>query len=63
LIGRLKTGHWGDSTSPAGLNSIATGLGAAFNPLPAAFVNFRPSQFLRPFDVRNLDEGGDHRAS
>jgi len=63
LIGRLKTGHWGDSTSPAGLNAIATGLGAPFNPLPAAFVNFRPSQFLRPFDARNLDEGGDHRAS
>ena len=63
LIGRLKTGRWGDSTSPAGLNAIATGLGAPFNPLPAAFVNFRPSQFLRPFDARNLDEGGDHRAS
>jgi pimeloyl-ACP methyl ester carboxylesterase len=63
LIGRLKTGHWGDSTSPAGLNAIATGLGAPFNPLPAAFVNFRPSQFLRPFDARNLDEGGDHRDS
>lgn len=63
LIGRLKTGHWGGSTSPARLNAIATGLGAPFNPLPAAFVNFRPSQFLRPFDARNLDEGGDHRAS
>ncbi len=64
LIGRLKSGHWGDSTSPAGLNAIATGLGAVpFNPLPAAFVDFRPSQFLRPFDARNLDEGGDHRDS
>ncbi len=60
LIGRLKTGHWDDSTSPAGLNAIATGLGAPFNPLPAAVVNFRPSQFLRPFDARNLDEGSDH---
>ena len=64
LIGRLKTGHWGDSTSPAGLNALANGLGVVpFNPLPAAFVTFRPSQFLRPFDARNLDEGGDHRDS
>src|SRR4029077_1003444 len=63
LIGRMQIGHWGDSTWPAGLNAIATSLGAPFNPLPAAFVNFHPSQFLRPFDVRHVDEGDDNRAS
>jgi len=59
LINRLRTGRWEDATSPGAMNAIANGLqpAAAFNPLPASFVDFRPSQFLRPFDARNVAEG------
>jgi pimeloyl-ACP methyl ester carboxylesterase len=58
LIGRLHTGHWGDSTSPTHMNSLATALGPTFNSAPASFVTFHPSVFLRPFDARNI-EGGE----
>jgi pimeloyl-ACP methyl ester carboxylesterase len=75
LVHRIDTGHW-SGTSAVALNSQATALGAAFNviavtnpsppppviivPAPASFIEFKPAQFLRPFDARNVgDEGGD----
>ena len=58
LVHRINTGHW-SGTDPNAMNSQATGLGAAFNTAPASFLNFKPGQFLRPFDARNVgDEGG-----
>ena len=54
LIRRLNTGHWDDSTDPDLLNQEAAVLGPALNPAPPAFLNFTPTRFLRPFDVRNL---------
>jgi pimeloyl-ACP methyl ester carboxylesterase len=53
LVHRLDTGRWEDSTSPASMNSQATGLGSALNSAPAGFINFQPDQFLRPFDSRD----------
>jgi pimeloyl-ACP methyl ester carboxylesterase len=58
LVHRINTGHW-SGTDPKAMNSQATGLGAAFNTAPASFLNFKPGQFLRPFDARNVgDDGG-----
>ena len=54
LIHRLNTGTWGNSTNPHLLNQEAAALGPALNPAPPAFLNFTPTRFLRPFDVRNL---------
>lgn len=50
LIQRLRTGHWGNTTDPAGMNQQAAALGATFNPAPPAFLRFTPTVFLRPFD-------------
>jgi pimeloyl-ACP methyl ester carboxylesterase len=69
LINRIKTGHWDDSTNPTRMNTAAAGLGPGLNvylsltapPVPTApaFLNFKPTVFLRPFDARNLDNGGE----
>lgn len=48
---RLDSGRWG-GTDAAAMNATAGGLGLG----PAAFVQFKPTQFLRPFDARNLEE-------
>lgn len=67
LIHRMDTGRWGDSTSPAKMNTAAATLGAlnTLGPpsgfVPPAFLSFKPAVFLRPFDARNLDEGGDNQ--
>ena len=54
LIGRLKTGHWGASTSPAGLDAIATGpRGGAVQP-PAGRVRELPSLAV-PAPVRRQE--------
>jgi pimeloyl-ACP methyl ester carboxylesterase len=55
-INRLDTGRWSDSTDPADMNATAASLGLG----GSAFVAFRPSVFLRPFDARNThgDGGG-----
>ncbi|HVS48127.1 MAG TPA: prolyl oligopeptidase family serine peptidase [Candidatus Dormibacteraeota bacterium] len=58
LVHRIDTGRW-SGTSAAALNSQATGLGSALNVAPASFIEFKPGQFLRPFDARNVDEEGD----
>jgi pimeloyl-ACP methyl ester carboxylesterase len=59
LIHRLNTGSWGTTTQPSAMNGAAAALGAAFNPAGPAFIQFQPSVFMRPFDARNLEDGGD----
>jgi dienelactone hydrolase len=63
LIHRLDTGVWDNTGDTQALNSAATALGPGFNvllsangapPTAPAFVPFRPSVFLRPFDYRSL---------
>ena len=49
LLNRLKTGHW-HVPGPAGLNTEAAALGA-LNVVPPAFTSFRPTRYLRPFDL------------
>jgi pimeloyl-ACP methyl ester carboxylesterase len=60
LLQRLNTGHWNTSVlQPAQLNAAAAALGPALNvfeskkmlvPTAPAFLTFRPTQYLRPFD-------------
>jgi pimeloyl-ACP methyl ester carboxylesterase len=59
LIHRINTGHWQD-VSPAAMNSQATALGSTYNTAPASFIKFHPTQFLRPFDARNVEDS-EHR--
>ena len=49
LLNRLDTGHW-NVPDPATLNDEASALGA-LNVAPPAFTSFRPTQYLRPFDL------------
>jgi pimeloyl-ACP methyl ester carboxylesterase len=58
LLARLETGKWPDIDAPT-LNTVALSTGVAFNifatqgaivPTLPAFVDFRPSAYLRPFD-------------
>jgi len=58
LVHRLDTGHW-SSLDASTMNSQATSLGSTFNSTAASFINFRPAQFLRPFDARNTDGAGE----
>jgi pimeloyl-ACP methyl ester carboxylesterase len=58
LVHRIDTGHWGSIDSEA-MNAQASALGSTFNPAGPSFIDFQPAKFLRPFDARNLDEGGD----
>ena len=58
LVHRIDTGQWQDSTNPATMNSAATSLGSPFNFAPASFINFKPAQFLRPFDARDVADQG-----
>ena len=53
LLKRLATGHW-NVPDPAALNADAAALGP-LNVAPPAFTSFRPTQYLRPFDL--LGEG------
>ena len=55
LLNRLDTGHW-NVPDPATLNADAGAL-LALNVAPPAFTSFRPTQYLRPFDL--LGEGGN----
>ncbi len=50
LIHRVDTGMWGSSASAAQLEAAATALGPTYNTVPAAFVVFQPTRFLRPYD-------------
>jgi pimeloyl-ACP methyl ester carboxylesterase len=59
LVERLDKGHW-QGTDPVDMNADATALGSAANVVPASFIHFHPGQFLRRFDVRDVeDQGGD----
>jgi pimeloyl-ACP methyl ester carboxylesterase len=59
LVERLDTGHW-QGTDPADMNADASALGSTANVAPASFIRFHPGQFLRRFDVRDVeDQGGD----
>jgi pimeloyl-ACP methyl ester carboxylesterase len=49
LLNRLDTGHW-NVPDPAGLNAEAAALGS-LNVAAPAFTRFRPTQYLRPFDL------------
>jgi pimeloyl-ACP methyl ester carboxylesterase len=53
LLNRMDTGHW-NVPDPASLNADAVALGP-LNVAPPAFTSFRPTQYLRPFDL--LGEG------
>jgi pimeloyl-ACP methyl ester carboxylesterase len=53
LLNRLDTGHW-NVPDPTTLNNEAVALGP-LNVAPPAFTSFRPTQYLRPFDL--LSEG------
>ena len=60
LLQRLNTGHWNTSgLQAANLNTAAAALGPSLNvfesgstlvPTAPAFLTFRPTQYLRPFD-------------
>jgi hypothetical protein len=49
---RLNTGQWGNTHAPA-MNSTAAGLGVG----PASFIEFKPTQFLRPFHAPDAGDG------
>ena len=49
LLNRLDGGRW-NVPDPAALNSEAAGLGT-LNVAPPAFISFRPTRYLRPFDL------------
>ena len=49
LINRLDSGKWSDLKA-INLNNGAAVLGP-LNIAPAAFIDFKPSQYLRPFDA------------
>jgi pimeloyl-ACP methyl ester carboxylesterase len=64
LINRLDTGRWGHSTDPDLLNQEAAALGPGLNVFPSggnlvptasAFIPFKPTAFLRPFNAPNHD--------
>ena len=50
---RLDLGRWDNSTLPGLMNLKALALGSSLNTAPPAFINFKPTMFLRRFDVRN----------
>jgi pimeloyl-ACP methyl ester carboxylesterase len=52
LINRMDSGRWANSTDPALMNQEAAALGPNLNNVPPAFINFQPTVFLRPFDIR-----------
>lgn len=55
LIHRIDHGGWGNSTDPGQLNQEAANLGPTFNPVSPAFIPFRPTVFLRPFNAESDD--------
>jgi pimeloyl-ACP methyl ester carboxylesterase len=55
LVRKINNERW-SGLSPAELNAAATTLGPTFNVLPAAFLDFTPTRFPRPFSV---DHEGD----
>jgi hypothetical protein len=67
LIDRINTGHWHFDTSSLNANAAALGpqlnifsSGSQIVPTAPAVTDFRPAQFLRPFDLANHRHRG-HR--
>jgi hypothetical protein len=64
LLRRLRTGQWTGGLTAASLNARAAALGPNFNifvngsgqvvPVAPAFIAFRPTRYLRPFDLSGL---------
>lgn len=51
LLARLETGKWPDvDEDAANLNAAAAALGPLNVPFAPAFMDFKPAQYLRPFD-------------
>lgn len=55
LIQRLDSGRWSGHINVSDLNDQAAALGPAYNPLPPSFLTFHPTTFLRPFDIRDIN--------
>jgi pimeloyl-ACP methyl ester carboxylesterase len=51
LVSRLNTGTWAGVADPANLDAAAAALGPSLNFVAAAYIDFRPAAFLRPFDT------------
>jgi pimeloyl-ACP methyl ester carboxylesterase len=51
LVSRIDLGRWDNSTLPGLMNLKALALGSTLNTAPAAFINYQPTVFLRPFDA------------
>ena len=61
LLSRMATGHWNNhALRPASMDKSAAALGAGDNiffsggkvvPVAPAFIRFRPTRYLRPFDL------------
>jgi pimeloyl-ACP methyl ester carboxylesterase len=51
LVHRIDTGTWAGTTDPDAMNAAAAALGSTFNIAPSSFIDFEPTQFLRPFDL------------
>jgi len=59
LVERLDHDRW-QGTDPADMNADAAALGSSLNTAPPSFIRFRPGQFLRRFDARDVgDQEGD----
>ena len=54
LVERIDKGRW-QGTDPTDLNADATAQGG-LNVEPASFMHFHPGQFLRRFDVRDVED-------
>lgn len=57
LINRLDTDSW-SGTNPGAMNARAASLGPLFNIAPPSFITFHPAPFLRPFDIRDVENAG-----
>ena len=72
LLERLETGKW-PSVDATDLNKTAVALGPTFNifgngmggivAVPPAFVDFKPSRYLRPFDAEDAECGRDSQCA
>jgi hypothetical protein len=52
LVQRIDTDHWSGLT-PAALNDAAADLGAPYNTVPPAYLQFKPTAFPRPFSLKD----------
>jgi hypothetical protein len=57
LVRKMNTHQW-SGTSPEELNAAAQALGPAFNLAPAAYFQYTPAEFPRPFDRQDAQRAG-----